>query len=125
MTKDGGAICLEQKDGSSLVFTKRDMPGIFRMPVRGGTAEQISNATIMAMDIVGDDLYFRPESGKYIQRMDLVTKQVRDVVPADKSDMSGVFGGVFGFSVSRDGKWMVHSRVEQSGSDIMLVDKFR
>ncbi len=121
VTKDGGTICIEHQNGSSLVFSKQGVAGIFRMPVAGGTEEKISDASITAIAIVGDNLYFHPDRGKNIQRMDLVTKRVQDIVPADKSDL----GGVFGFFVSRDGEWMVYARVEQSGSDIMLVDHFR
>jgi Tol biopolymer transport system component len=121
VTHNGGQISIESQDGGSLIFTKFAESGLFRMPVEGGPEEKISDAPTVNFDLAGDQLYFLSNQGRSIQRLDLSTRKVTDVVAADEK----IRRGPSGFSVSRDAKWLFHTRGEQSEADIMLLDNFR
>lgn len=119
VTQNGGQVSIESQDGGSLLFTKFGEPGLFRMPAQGGAEEKISDVPTANFDLAGDRLYFL--RGRTIQRLDLSTKKVTDVIAADAK----MWGGPSGFSVSRDAKWLFHTRGEQSEADIILLDNFR
>ena len=73
--------------------------------------------------LVKEGIYFftkRPDAaGRYsIQFLNFATKKIRSI--------SMIEGPIdFYLSVSPDGRWILYSQFDQSGSDLMLVENFR
>ena len=122
ITKEGGWVSRETRDGQLLYFVKLGVPGIWRMPAAGGAETRVLDARPQGgWDIVGDRLYFRdgPRDAPRIRSLDLSTGKAVDIIAADPR-----VGGL-GFSVTPDGKWLLYSRQDQAASDILLLDNFR
>ena len=73
--------------------------------------------------LVKEGIYFftkRPDAaGRYsIQFLNFATKKIRSI--------SMIEGPIdFYLSVSPDGRWILYSQFDQSGSDLMLVENFK
>ena len=64
-------------------------------------------------------VYFVPNATRNtIQFLRFSTGKIEKIVELGKEAW-------FGLTVSPDGRWLVYSEIEQSGSNLMLVDKFR
>jgi Tol biopolymer transport system component len=71
--------------------------------------------------IVNDGIYFIPgpdSTGRHsIQFFTFATKRTKPIATIENP--------VSGPSVSPDGRWILYSRTDQKGSDLMLVENFR
>jgi len=56
-----------------------------------------------------------------VDLLDLRTSRIRRIYTPDKPPEP--WGG--GFAVSPDGKWLLYSRIDETASDLMLVENFR
>jgi len=64
-------------------------------------------------------IYFVPNANRNtIQFLRFSTGKIEKIVELGKQAW-------FGLTVSPDGRWLVYTEIEQTGSNLMLVDKFR
>lgn len=116
----------ESKDGKWLYFAKGDAESEVRVVSSDGGADQavagmprVVSATDWALAQQG--IYFLNRRAKpaTIAFFDFATKKTRQVVALDKPPVN--WGGL---SLSPDGKWLAYSQVDDTPSDIMLVEHF-
>lgn len=129
LTKKASAMPIESPDGQYVYFV-RFTEGQFRLwRIRpDGSGESIVNA----MPPLSSDGYewWPFKSGIYfyaykdgnaeIDLLDLTTSRVRRISTLDKPPAPWLGG----LSVSPDGKWFLYSRLDETASDLMLVDNF-
>jgi serine/threonine protein kinase/tricorn protease-like protein len=125
VTRKGGVGAFESPDGKWVYYTKilGDSP-LWRVPRDGGEETQVlESVQSLTFALVKEGIYFftkKPDArGRYsIQFLNFATKKIRSICviegPID-----------FSLSVSPDGRWILYPQVDQSGSDLMLVENFR
>lgn len=130
VTKDGGFMGCESVDGKFIYYLKdRGIPGIWRAPVEGGEEvlvlthhmEGINPHLGRAWTVVENGIYFasaEDPAKPLIQFYNFSTRKVTRV-----ATLARPFRPVL--SVSPDGRWLLYTQVDQSGSDIMLMENFR
>jgi dipeptidyl aminopeptidase/acylaminoacyl peptidase len=129
VTRSGGFAAFESPDGSRLYYAKYDdAPGIWTVPVNGGEEEPVHDLPPIGYwgywDIGRLGLYFvNPEAKPRptIELLDLATRRVTRIAEMERQLMPWTSG----FSVARDERAILYSQLEQSNSDIMLVEGFR
>jgi len=121
VTKNTGGAAFESVDGKYLYITSTGDDGgpLFRMPVAGGPEVEVAPKVVFwnGFSVTAKGVYFLPEY-KTLQLLDAATGKITTVVTADKPS----FGSI---SVSPDDAYMVFSTLEDTGSDLMLVENFR
>jgi hypothetical protein len=128
VTKRGGFAAFESGDGKSLYYTKPDASGLWKMPVEGGEESMVFD--LIKPDYWGywapvdDGVYFvNPDAGPRpsIEFFDFATRRVAQVAILQKAvDISPP-----GLAVSPDGRWLLCNQIDQSESDIVMVENFR
>ncbi len=117
----------ESEDGEWLYFAKGDTPSEIRVvSSRGGPDRplegmpHVKNMTDWALETNG--IYFLNGRAQLvtIDFFEFATKKVRQIAALDKTPAE--WGGL---SLSPDGKLLAYSQVDDTPSDIMLVDHFR
>ena len=80
----------------------------------------LPSVNLRAFSLVTDGIYFIPEPGadgkSFIQFLSFATAKVKTVAPM------GI--PLEGLSVSPDGRSLLFSQLDESGSDLMLVENF-
>jgi hypothetical protein len=98
---------------------------IWKVPAEGGDEALVLDKrphwmswTLWRESIV----YVNPEgaTGPTIEQFDLRNGTVTEVVALGRETQPGI-----GLSVSPDGQWIVYSRDDLAGSDLMLIEGFR
>ncbi len=130
ITKTASIMPIESPDGQYLYFV-RFTGGKFRLwrTRPDGSGESIVNAM---PPLISDGYEWLPfESGIYfyaykdgnaeIDLLDLPTSRIRRISTLDKPPAPWLGG----LSVSPDGKWLLYSRIDETASDLMLVENFR
>jgi Tol biopolymer transport system component len=124
VTRNGGETAFESPDGKSIYFTKEYLSsGLWKMPVGGGEESQVlSSVYWRAFCLVNEGIYFIPEPSDdrrfSIQFLSFGTGKVKTVAP-----MSGPSSE--GLSASPDGRSLLFTQLDETGSDLMLVENFR
>jgi Tol biopolymer transport system component/serine/threonine protein kinase len=117
----------ESKDGRWLYFSKDDSDTEIRVMASGGGPDQalegmpkVRNFTDWALGEDGIFFLDRRALPVTIKFFELRTRQIRQIVALSKpaSDWGGL-------SISPDGKWLAYSQVDDTPSDIMLVEHFK
>jgi Tol biopolymer transport system component len=126
VTKQGGFQARESVDGKFVFYLKdRSVPGIWRVPAEGG--EEVLVLTHhkaglgRAWTVVDKGIYFATADNppqRLIEFYNFATRKVTQVAKLDRPFRSVL-------SVSPDGRSLLYSQVDQSGSDIMLMENFR
>jgi Tol biopolymer transport system component len=127
VTRDGGFAAFESPDGRYLYYAKgRGAPGLWRKLLPSGREEpllpQLQAGYWGYWAIVEHGIYFGDQAGSAatggIFFYDLATKKVRQVSKTDKplavTDSA--------FAVSPDRRYILYTQVDQSGSDLFLLD---
>jgi hypothetical protein len=107
-----------------MLLGKNDFSGsLWKTPVSGGEERQVlPSVAYHAFSVVNQGIYFIPEpgsDGKYsIQFLSFATGKVKTIAPMTRPPVEGL-------SVSPDGRFLLFSQGDESGSDLMLVENFR
>jgi len=116
-----GAI--EAPDGDS-VYAMKNPPGkeLWRVSGKGGEAQKVLESLPDHLNyaLVEGGIFFiprpDPESGYSLQYLDTATGRIERVASFEKP--------VRHLSVSPDRRWILYTQVDQTGSDLMLVENF-
>ena len=129
VTRQGGFAAFESTDGKWTYYAKgRDRSGLWKVPVDGGEESEVI-ASLKAgywgyWAVTDKGIYFidlkRP-SEAVVELFSFATERVKQLARLPKDPPFGDSG----FSISKDGRWVLYTQVDQSGSDIMLVENFR
>ena len=133
VTQHGGEKPFESPDGRFLYYEKPiDAPcgpdgcaSIWKVPVGGGIEQQmIKSVSCGGMNFaIGDrGVYFNPDDDPpTVQFLNFATNHIEKIANLGKKFLG------CGFSLSRDGHWLIYPLIEPktTGSDLMLVEKFR
>lgn len=127
VTKQGGYEAVESPDGKYIYYTKgRTTSGIWKIPAGGGdetlVLDYLRAGFLRYWTVVNDGIYFgtRVTPSPTIQFFDFASGQLSEVVKLDKS----LLVGNSGLAVSPDEQWLLYAQIDQSGSDIMLINNF-
>jgi Tol biopolymer transport system component len=126
LTRQGGHFAIESPDGKFLYYVKgRQLPGIWRIPVGGGAETPVLDrhqaGRWRSWTVTEQGIYFATAenlSRPLIEFFSFATGKVTQIAALEKSFFLGL-------SVSPDGRWLIYTQVDQSGSDIMLMENFR
>ena len=127
VTKQGGREAIESPDGKFVYYYKNsgDSHGVWRVPVLGGEETLVLDQVLQGnWAILETGIYFtkvQPEPGPAIQFYSLTTKRVTQIALLEKQ----LIQGPPALAVSPDGRWILYAQMDQSGSDVMLVENFR
>jgi eukaryotic-like serine/threonine-protein kinase len=130
LTKNGGFRACESPDGKFLYYAKfADTSGLWRIPVEGGEEslilDQLQAGYWEAWAVVDRGIYFiNPESKPHatIEFFNFATRRVTRIASLEKPVSTLVISTLV---ISPDGRWILYTQLDQSGSDIMLVDNFQ
>ncbi|MFB3921929.1 MAG: protein kinase [Terriglobia bacterium] len=128
VTEQEGWGPVESPDGKFIYSISIDQPIkgfiLLRTPTEGGETQRVLDTLAFGQNyaLVDDGIYFIPrqdaESGTSIQFLNTATGKVQEIASIDKP--VGV-----GLAVSPDRRWILYAQADQTGSDLMLVEKFR
>jgi len=128
ITKQGGFESVESPDGKSLYYSKRDLDGIFKVPVEGGQEVPVPELSAVGYyrywAVTESGIYFvprQPGARPVLNFFSFVTGQVHQAAALEKPPVYGPLG----LAVSPDGRWALYTQEDQLASDIMLVENFR
>ena len=126
VTKEGGFVVFESRNGEFLYYIKDFTGPIWRMPVEGGQATRVLDQNIRwsYWRVLENGICFLDWSGTppAIELFDFDTRQLKRITTVDRAKGPTGSGG---FAVSPDGEWTIFARTDQIDSDIMLVENFR
>jgi Tol biopolymer transport system component len=122
VTQKGGWVAYEAPDGKYLYYSKgRNVAGIWKVPVEGGeetlVLEQPAATYFPAWEVTVDGIYFYNASKQTIEFLSFSSQKITQITKAEIS----AFGSL---SVSPDGRWILADHIEQTSSNIMLVENF-
>jgi Tol biopolymer transport system component len=124
VTRNGGYAALETPDGKSLCFTKNDGPfPVMMIPLADPASEKVLTDPVLnrTFALTRDGIWFvsLPENRKrYLRFRSFAGGDIRNVAEIEKPVS-------WGMSVSPDGRSILFAQVDQSGSDLMLINNFR
>ncbi|HKQ74121.1 MAG TPA: protein kinase [Blastocatellia bacterium] len=126
ITRGGGHEAFESPDGKFVYYSLRPaILGIWRVPVGGGEEVRLVDQGAQSNWVVLDQgIYFltsRTNARSNVEFFNFATGRVTQIGEIEKQlNTAGP-----SLSVSPDGRWFLFSRLDQGGSDIMLVENFR
>jgi hypothetical protein len=124
VTRNRGWVAFESPDGKFVYYTKEEASSaLWKMAPSGGEESQVLPSVFRsAFSVVNDGIYFIPEpgaDGKYsIQFLSFATGKVKTVVPIPVQSS-------YILNVSPDGRSLLYTQLDETGSDLMLVENFR
>jgi hypothetical protein len=93
------------------------------MPLPNGAEEKIvDQGDAQRWDVYGKGVCYvieNPRGSALIECYDVDSRSVQRVATPEKVPFP------LGFSVSRDGAWILYTRVDRNESDLMMVENFR
>ncbi len=128
VTRNGGFAAFEAPDGKFLYYAKgRSVPGLWRRPLRGAAVEEQVLDRLRAgfwgyWGLAPDGIYFLEEmpdvQKRLIYFLGYGARVPKEVAGIEKRPMVGDSA----FAVSPDGRSILYTQIDQSGSDIMVAD---
>jgi hypothetical protein len=128
VTHRGGAEAFESFDGKLVYYAKRGpRDGIWQVPVEGGQETQVLNhgrQSLWALTERG--IYFGEMSSsalpvlKFYRFATHHVETFREFSKETRFDASSTT-----FSVSPDGQWIIYTQLDQSSSDLILMENYR
>ncbi len=127
VTQEGGFEASESPDGNSLYILRTDKghTGLWKMSTEGGHETLLTPepSFLTSCQWAGGICYLRGEKNPLeLMQFDFSTDRAKRVGSLDAGKIAAF---IFGVSVSRDGKWLIYSRMDNAQSNIMLVENFR
>jgi Tol biopolymer transport system component len=129
VTRLGGFEGFESTDGKIFYYAKgRNLPGIWQIPIAGGDEKLLCDVrqagSWRLWTVVENGIYFATAatpSQPLVEFFDFATGRTTQIArlekPVNRSDP--------GLVVSPDRRWLLFTQLDQSGSDIMLMEHFR
>jgi Tol biopolymer transport system component/DNA-binding winged helix-turn-helix (wHTH) protein len=126
VTRRGGWNGFESADGSSLYYAKQFVDAeIWRVPTGGGEEAPLPRMPRVEYSAwwvpTAAGIYFiaqGPGPVPQVRFYDFATRAVKEI--ADLPGAPAPYVG--GISVSRDGRYVIYSQIDETASDLMLVD---
>jgi len=124
VTRRGGWNGFESADGSSLYYAKQFVDAeIWRVPTGGGEEGPLPGMPPVEYSAwwvpTAAGIYFIAEGPvARVRFYDFTTRAVKEI--ADLPGAPAPYVG--GISVSRDGRYVIYSQIDETASDLMLVD---
>ena len=125
ITKQGGAGGRESPDGKFVYYLlksgeQEDSTELRRVPTEGGDEVRIVESVCPQYFAVTERgiYFFSSWERSSLQRFNFATRKV-EIVAKIEGDLA------WGLSVSPDSRWLIFSKYEGAGSNLMLVEKFR
>jgi eukaryotic-like serine/threonine-protein kinase len=119
VTRNGGYTPFESPDGNTIFYTKNasNLCALWKVAANGGGETQVLDAINFhqfAVSRGGIHFISWPQLGY----LSFLTGKSKTILTLQKRTISGL-------SVSPDEHWLLYTQVDQGGSDLMLVEKFR
>jgi Tol biopolymer transport system component len=120
ITRNGGWVSRESKDGQWLFYTKFGMgPGVFRIKLPAGEEQKVIEADPeSAWALENDELYFADKGFDGYRKWNPAT---RIVSVAARMGFPALRGPT-GLSVSPDGQWLLIWKVDANISEILMME---
>jgi serine/threonine protein kinase len=124
VTHDGGSLAYESADGKTLFFTRAngDAP-VFALPLAGGPERKVLECVLAGFAVGPAGVYHLGCSADLravpLYLLDPVTGRDRLLGKLDQASPAN------GLTVSPDGKTILYVKVENQGSDLMMIENFR
>jgi Tol biopolymer transport system component len=126
LTTNGGLFPLESADGASIYYMKETDPwSIWVLPTGGGAERLVledPGLSVAGFEMWGGNLvYLRQgeEEGPTIRLYDLQTGQGQDISTLGAGTRLTGYGRI---SISLDGRWILYSKEDGQGADLILVE---
>ena len=120
-----GYMPIESPDGNTVFHFARDGSGIWSLPVTGGPSTKVVGPVHpypSGFAVTAEGIYYAapPHSGeqRFIRFFRFSTRQSRPVAVASHAFYLGM-------SVSPDSRYVLFDQIDESESDLMLVENFR
>ena len=127
VTKQGGFAAFESPDGKYLYYAKLDVAGLWRIPVEGGqeslVLDQLKPREWGYWAVADEGIYFINSDSKphaTIEFLAFATSRLTSIATIEKEPINWASN----LAVSPDGRWILYTQVDQSDSDIMLMENF-
>ena len=130
VTREGGVVAFESPDGQTVYYTKTDeaTASLWTIPAAGGEEAQVAERVFWRnMEVAGGGVYFiqspdpsEPHGVFRLRFLDFSTGEIKTAATLPEgTDLSA------GMSVAPDGSALLYSRIENQGSDLMMIENFR
>ncbi|MDH4179997.1 MAG: DUF5050 domain-containing protein, partial [Armatimonadota bacterium] len=123
VTRDGGCVAVDSADGKTLYYTKTPDDGpLFRLPLEGGEESQVLESVHRrAFAVTRQGLYFIP-----VPVSGVTSVQFFDVTSGKSTSIAKIDRPLSLYlTVSPDGRTILYSQQDETGSDLMLVENFK
>ena len=123
----GGEEAFESADSKFVYYAKLDAPGVWRVPVAGGEETRVlDQGGQNGWALTGQGICFfdfTGPAGTTLKFYNFVTGKV--ALLREFSKGSQVERASTALTVSPDGRWILYTQLDQSSSDLMLVENYR
>lgn len=123
----GGEEAFESLDGKFVYYAKLDVPGIWKVPVGGGEETRVlDRGGRSAWAVTGRGICFfdlSSSNGTTLRFYDFVIGKVTLLREFSKDTQVDTINTAM--TVSPDGRSILYTQLDQSGSDLMLVENYR
>lgn len=127
LTQQGGFVALASPDGKWVYYTRSGVPGLWRIPVKGGEEKQVlSGPPSLFPDywaLTEQGIYFLGESGSKKEIQFAPYSRPERIQPIlTLGHAPTLFSGL---SVSSDDRWLIYADMAEANSNISLVRNFQ
>jgi Tol biopolymer transport system component len=125
VTKGGGEEAFESADGKFVYWVRPDAPGVWRVQVEGGHETQLHDVPMESLwALTGEGICFFDMGNSAGPVLKFFSFSGRATLFRQFPKETRVDRSSTALSVSPDGRWILYTQIDQSGSDVMLVENF-